>query len=115
MATVQDREFYTVSEAAKMLDVSRTTIWRWINEGRLGAYRVGGRTIRIRRQDVQKMLRPARVQLADEQDIWANYDPQRAKEALRRCWGILRGLDREKFLEEMHEARGQDSRGRPAD
>jgi excisionase family DNA binding protein len=115
MATIQERDFYTASEAARRLDVSRTTIWRWIDEGKLPAYRVGGRTIRIRRQDVDSMLRLANDDTEEKSDIWANYDPKRAKEALRACWGILRGIDREKFLEEMHEARGQDSRGRPAD
>lgn len=115
MATIQEREFYTVSEASQRLDVSRMTVWRWISDGKLPAYRVGGRAIRIRRQDVEGMLRPVRIQVADPQDIWANYDPKRAGEALRACWGILRGIDREKFLKEMHEARGQDSTGRPAD
>lgn len=98
-----------------MLDVSRTTIWRWIKEGRLHAYRVGGRTIRIRRQDAETMLRPARARLADSQDIWANYDAEKVRQAFRQARGILKGIDREKFLREMHEARGQDSKGRPAD
>jgi len=115
MATVQEREFYTASEAARKLDVSRTTIWRWIANGKLSAYRIGGRTIRIRRQDVESMLRPIRAQLADDRDIWANYDPDRARKAFRQARGILKGINREKFLEEMHEARGQDSEGRPAD
>ena len=114
MATLQEREFYTVTEAARLLDVSRTTIWRWINDGRLGAYRVGGRTIRIRRQDVRKMLRPTRDDIEEKRDIWANYDPTRALEALRACRGMLRGVDREQLLKDIHNARGQDSTGRPA-
>lgn len=115
MATVHEREFCTVTEAARVLDVSRTTVWRWIAEGRLPALRLGGRTIRIRKPDVEKMLRPARVRLADPGDIWANYDPERARQAFRQARGILAGIDREKFLRDMHEARGQDSKGRPAD
>ena len=114
MATIQEREFYTVSEAARMLDVSRTTIWRWIDEGKLPAYRVGGRTIRIRRQDVDEMLRPVTPQSTERGDIWANYDPERARQAFRQARGILKDIDREKFLREMHEAREQDSKGRPA-
>jgi excisionase family DNA binding protein len=113
MATIQEREFYTVSEAARRLDVSRTTVWRWINDGRLRAFRIGGGTIRIRRQDVEGMMRPAGRETR-KQDIWADYDPERARQAFRQARGILAGIDREKFLREMHEARGQDSRGRPS-
>jgi excisionase family DNA binding protein len=116
MATIQEREFYTVSEAARVLDVSRTTIWRWIDIGKLPAYRVGGRTIRIRREDVETMRRPARVDRDElEPDIWANYDPERARASLRSLRGLLKGVDREKLLKDIHEARGQDSKGRPAD
>ena len=115
MATIQEREFYTVSEAARVLDVSRTTIWRWIDEGKLPAYRVGGRTIRIRRQDVDEMLRPVTTQSTEHGDIWANYDSERARAALRSLRGLLKGVDREKLLKDIYEARGQDSKGRPAD
>jgi excisionase family DNA binding protein len=34
--------FYTETEAAKFLGVSRITIWRWIKQGKLDAQRVGG-------------------------------------------------------------------------
>ena len=54
----EEGEYYTASEAARALRVSRTTIWRWIGEGRLAAYHVGGRTLRIRREDVKRALRP---------------------------------------------------------
>ncbi len=30
MATTKDRDYYTVAEAAERLDVSRSTVWRWI-------------------------------------------------------------------------------------
>ncbi len=50
-------EYYTVEEVAELLRVSQPTIRRWIRAGTLRAERVGGRTIRIRREDV----RPARA------------------------------------------------------
>lgn len=49
-----------------------------------------------------------------EDDIWANYDPERVREALRRSAGALKGIDRDKFLADLKAQRGQDSHGRPA-
>jgi hypothetical protein len=46
-------------------------------------------------------------------DIWANYDPERVLEVLRRSAGALTGVDRDELLADIHAARQQDSRGRP--
>ena len=57
------RDFYTVPEAAARLGVSRETIWRWIDTGRLPACRLGDRTVGIRPADLEQPLartRPAR-------------------------------------------------------
>ena len=113
--------YLTVTETARLLGVSRTTVWRWIDKGRLRAYRVGSRTIRIKDQDVQEQLqevKPAGLapgpRKQGKHDIWANYDPEKAREALRGAFGILKGIGVEKFKKEMREARDQDSKGRPA-
>ncbi len=47
-------------------------------------------------------------------DIWAGYDPQRAREALREGTSVLAGVDREELLRDVRGARGQASGGRPA-
>jgi excisionase family DNA binding protein len=60
MAIVQDREYFTVAEAARELGVSPSTIWRWIDAGKLPAIRVGSRTIRVRKDDLEAMVTPAR-------------------------------------------------------
>jgi excisionase family DNA binding protein len=112
----EEGEYYTSSEAARALRVSRTTVWRWIGEGRLAAYHVGGRTLRIRREDVKKALRPVvydpQGQRAD--DMWLGYDPAAAKDALRQAAGILAGVDTAALKLEIRESREQKSRGRPA-
>ena len=120
--------YLTVAEAAAELRVSRTTIWRWIGEGRLTAYRAGGRTVRIRREDLRAALAPVRrtqeeelaimkdrveVRVA-EGDIWADYDPARVKAALRKSAGALATIDRSALLKDIRKQRKQDSRGRPA-
>ena len=52
--------YCTVSQAAELLGVSRTTIWRWIAAGKLPASKAGRRTTRIRRQDLEGLMAPAR-------------------------------------------------------
>ncbi len=47
-------------------------------------------------------------------DMWAGYDPERVLEALRGSAGALAGVDRDQLLADIHAAREQDSRGRPA-
>ena len=49
----------------------------------------------------------------DAKNIWAKYDPERVREALRQCTGVLAGVDRESLLSDIHVAREQDSNGRP--
>jgi len=59
-ATVQpladEHGYYSVSEAAALLGVNRVTVWRWIRTGRLRASRVGARTTRIARRDLERAL-----------------------------------------------------------
>ncbi len=50
----------------------------------------------------------------DAHDIWADYDPEQVRQALRQGTGILAGVDRESLLSEIHAAREQNSPGRPA-
>lgn len=58
MATTTQDDLLTVQQAAEMLQMSTSTIWRWINQGDLPSYRVGQRRVRVRRGDVERMIRP---------------------------------------------------------
>ena len=53
-AAVQNR-WYSVSEAAQYLGVSRPTIFRWMKEGLLSFYKVGGST-RFSRQGLDAVI-----------------------------------------------------------
>lgn len=46
----------TINQAATYYAVDRRTIYRWIAEGRLKAYRLGGQQIRIRQEDLDSVL-----------------------------------------------------------
>jgi excisionase family DNA binding protein len=43
--SLQDRRAYSVEEAAKLLGVSRVTIFRRLAEGRIGSIRLGRRRL----------------------------------------------------------------------
>jgi hypothetical protein len=49
-----------------------------------------------------------------KQDIWANYDPEKVREGLRKSSGALQGVDRDSLQRDIQNQRKQDSHGRPA-
>ena len=51
-------ELLTIAEAAKLLKVSTATLHRWLKDGRLRAYHVGPRAVRVYRVDLAKLLVP---------------------------------------------------------
>lgn len=51
-------ELLTIQQAADYLGLSRRTIELWMRSGKLPAIRIGPRTRRIRRVDLQALLRP---------------------------------------------------------
>jgi excisionase family DNA binding protein len=51
------QRFLSRKDTAKMLDVGLPTLWRWNNEGRLKAIKVGGRKVYYRYDDVLAMLK----------------------------------------------------------
>jgi len=67
---IQHEDYYTVSEAARILDVSPSTVWRWIKAEKLPAYRVGPRTIRIKKKDLDDIVRPVHVKEEPTKKKW---------------------------------------------
>jgi excisionase family DNA binding protein len=53
-----DLDLLTLTEAAALLKVSVVTLRRWIKQGRLPAYHVGPRKVRINRRDLTKAFTP---------------------------------------------------------
>jgi excisionase family DNA binding protein len=58
-------DFCTVAEVAGMLGVSASTVWRWVDSGKMPAVRIGPKAIRIRREDAEAAVRPVELD-ADE-------------------------------------------------
>src|SRR5215467_11483645 len=98
-------ELFTVAEAAKLLKVSITTLHRWLKQGRLHAYHVGPRAIRVHRADLAKLLVPtadlrvlplteaeaagALVALKEAQALTAAIEHQRGQ-PLSASWPLIR-------------------------
>ena len=55
-----------------------------------------------------------RLERDHDDDIWANYDPDRVFQALRDSAGALAHVDTEELKADLRAQRGQDSHGRPA-
>ncbi|HEX2173430.1 MAG TPA: helix-turn-helix domain-containing protein, partial [Dehalococcoidia bacterium] len=55
-ADLTDRDYLNISQAAALLGVSRVSIWRWIRAGHLPAARLGHRTTRIKRADLELVI-----------------------------------------------------------
>jgi excisionase family DNA binding protein len=51
-------DLVTIADAARLLKVSTVTLHRWLKQGRLPAYHVGPRAVRIRRRDLDALLTP---------------------------------------------------------
>ena len=66
MVGIAERDYYTVAEAATVLDVSPSTVLRWIKSGLLPAQRVGPKNLRIQKADVKNMERPVEVERITE-------------------------------------------------
>jgi excisionase family DNA binding protein len=53
-------DLVSVKEATKILRVSEATLWRWINQVLVPAYRVGHKRVYIKRADLDPLITPAR-------------------------------------------------------
>ncbi len=51
------RRYLTLSDAAEWLSLDEKTLRRWVSQGRLTAYRVGPKLIRLDAAEVENMIR----------------------------------------------------------
>ncbi len=70
-----------------------------------------GERLRVRTDDSTYELE---VREPVKKDIGKDYDPEAVREALEGAFGILRGIDADKLIDELRTDREQDTPGRPA-
>lgn len=69
-----------IQETAKLLKVSKWTIYRWIEEGRLGATKIGQGSLRVFQASVNGLIEEARIDHRNAQnDSPKKAAPVRAK------------------------------------
>ncbi|MHB8574039.1 MAG: helix-turn-helix domain-containing protein [Dehalococcoidia bacterium] len=94
MTAIDAVEFLTVAEAAKLLRVSTVTMHRWLKQGRLPAYHVGPRAVRIRRQDLDAIITPLEsLEVYPREESWADVvarvNRPMSPEEVQRGWATL--------------------------
>lgn len=57
--TATGKNYYRPDEVAKMFQVSVKTVYLWVDTGKMDGERIAGRTIRIHRDAIQKVIKPA--------------------------------------------------------
>jgi excisionase family DNA binding protein len=129
-----DRAWYSVAEVAQLLGVSRTTVWRWIRAGQLPARRVGPRTLRVERRAVEarsfspigesgetplkldetvehgSALRSRRASPQEREALFADHDPETARDILAKTLGSCPDLDVETLIAYIYRGRDEGSR-----
>ena len=61
---MSQRTYESLADAAARTAVSTRTLRRWIAEGRLPAYRVGPRLVRLDPESVDRLMKPTQEQPA---------------------------------------------------
>jgi PAS domain S-box-containing protein/excisionase family DNA binding protein len=77
------QSYYSVSQAAAVLGVSRMSIWRWVRAGGLPVARFGHRTARIRREDLDRFVLASRLRVVPDRVAGDAFD---ADHAPRSTW-----------------------------
>lgn len=62
---MSEQEWLSIAEAAAVWRVSRITVHRWIKQGRVRAYHVGPRKVRLRASDVDALPNPVHKEEGD--------------------------------------------------
>jgi len=50
-----DEQYYTIEEVAKMLKVAYLTVYRWIQDGKLVAFKAG-KQYRVKKEDLDSFI-----------------------------------------------------------
>lgn len=57
MSAANEKIAYGVQEAAEAMSVGKSTVWRWIHDGKVRTVKLGGRTL-IPRPELERLVLP---------------------------------------------------------
>ena len=87
----ESRDLLTVEQAANYLQLSQSSIRSYIRQGKLKAFRVAGkRKVLIPRDELMKLLEPARGELIDTLDGDEDGPAATSRNASRSCPSLPR-------------------------
>lgn len=69
--TATPETWMTLDEAATHLRVTRATLYRWIKAGQLHSYRLGARSVRLKREEIDRLVRAVPLPGGKPADEWA--------------------------------------------
>lgn len=77
IAGLQEKKLLRVDEVAKILNISRWTVYRWVEAGRLGGTRIGAGSLRIFSDTVTALIEHHYVGIAEKPTAFPakNSDP----------------------------------------
>jgi len=55
ITNMTDEQYYTIEEVAKMLKVAYLTVYRWIQSGKLVAFKAG-KQYRVKKEDLDRFI-----------------------------------------------------------
>jgi excisionase family DNA binding protein len=87
-AAPSDEALLSVAEAAQLLRISQSTLWRWIGEARVPAYRMGPKRVWLKRTDLDLLMNPARTERREDDTPRTVGQPLTAVERARRLAAI---------------------------
>jgi len=57
---MEEEKYYTIEEVAEMLKVVYMTVYRWVRQGKLKAFRVGKKYM-IKKSDIEALIEQSKV------------------------------------------------------
>lgn len=78
LAGAIEKPMLRVGEAAELLSVSRWTIYRWVEDGRLRGTKLGKGSLRIFRESVACLIKRNETAIAGASPVTADHAPSRA-------------------------------------
>jgi excisionase family DNA binding protein len=116
------RNLVSIKDAAVLLRVSESTIWRWIKDGTLPSHRVGPKRVFVSQRDISEMIRPQRPANIPE-EVWNRLNvvhistPPPGVDPFARAWARLQEHIKEhgpltgpEAWEDINDARDERSR-----
>lgn len=85
-------EWLTIAEVCEYLKVTRATLYRWAKDGKLRLHKVGARTTRVKRSDVERLVEghPDDWAALSEQSFAEDWDSE--EDAVYDNWRELYGV-----------------------